>query len=82
MVTISHELPSDVAARETLLDQAFGPKRRRKTAERLREGRLPAEGLAFVARNGDAHLLGTVRLWNVEAGSGGPALLLGPIAVE
>jgi predicted N-acetyltransferase YhbS len=82
MVTISHELPSDVAARESLLDQAFGPKRRRKTAERLREGRLPAEGLAFVARSRDAHLLGTVRLWNVEAGSAGPALLLGPIAVE
>jgi len=82
MVTISHELPSDVPAREALLDRAFGLKRRRKTAERLREGRLPAEGLALTARNEDGHLVGSVRLWNVEAGSAGPALLLGPITVD
>jgi predicted N-acetyltransferase YhbS len=81
MVTISHELPADFAAREALLDAAFGPKRRRKTAERLREGRLPARGLAFSAHE-DGRLIGTVRLWNVEAGSAGPALLLGPIAVD
>src|SRR5262245_5384109 len=81
MVTISHELPADFPAREVLLVGAFGPKRRRKTAERLREGRLPAEGLAFSAR-GDGRLVGTVRLWNVEAGSAGPALLLGPIAID
>ena len=68
--------------REALLDRAFGPKRRRKTAERLREGRLPAEGLALSIRADDGELSGTVRLWNVEAGSAGPALLLGPIAIE
>jgi predicted N-acetyltransferase YhbS len=82
MVTISHELPSDIAAREALLDRAFGPKRRRKTAERLRERRLPAEGLAFSAHDEDGRLIGSVRLWDVNVGSAGPALLLGPIAVE
>src|SRR4051812_20431747 len=82
MVSISSELPSDVARREALLDCAFGPKRRRKTAERLREGRLPAEGLALAARDARGRLIGTVRLWNIEAGSAGAALLLGPIAVE
>src|SRR5439155_25478006 len=30
----------------------------------------------------DGELAGTVRLWNVEAGSAGPALLLGPIAID
>ena len=50
MVTISHEQTTDIAEREVLLDRAFGPKRRRKTAERLRERRLPAEGLALSIR--------------------------------
>jgi predicted N-acetyltransferase YhbS len=82
MVTISHELPTDIAAREALLDRAFGPKRRRKTAERLREGRLPAEGLAFSASSDDGRLIGSARLWDVEVGSAGSALLLGPVAVD
>lgn len=82
MITISHELPTDIAAREALLDRAFGPRRRRKTAERLRQHRLPAEGLAFSAHDADGDLIASVRLWNVEAGSAGDALLLGPIAVD
>lgn len=82
MVTISPESESDVAVREALLDKAFGPRRRRKTSERLRAGRLPAQGLAFAARNRDGRMIGTLRLWNVMAGSAGPALLLGPLAVD
>lgn len=82
MVTISHELPTDIAAREALLDRSFGPRRRRKTAERLRKDRLPAEGLAFSAHGDDGRLIGTVRLWDIEAGSAGSALLLGPIAID
>ena len=49
MVTIRTERFSDAAGRETLLDAAYGPARFTKTSERLREGRLPAEQLAFVA---------------------------------
>jgi len=58
MVTISHEQTTDIAEREVLLDRAFGPKRRRKTAERLRERRLPAEGLALSIRADDGELAG------------------------
>ena len=84
---IDAENPGDVVARENLLDRAMGPERRRKSSEKLRSGRLPAEGLAFVARDIDGHVIGTVRLWNVEAGVSReghavPALLLGPLAVD
>ena len=82
MVMIRHEIASDIPARERLLDRAFGKTRRRKTSERLREGRLPSEGLAFTAVNENGKLLGTLRLWDVLAGSAGPALLLGPLAVD
>jgi predicted N-acetyltransferase YhbS len=81
MITIRNERASDFEAREALLDQAFGKIRRRKTSERLRFGRLPASGLAFVAMNGK-RVVGTARLWNIAYGSGEPALLLGPVAVE
>jgi len=80
MLTIRPEGRRDIAAREALLDAAFGDARFAKTAERLREGRVPAKGLSFVACNG-AGVIGTVRLWNVSAGPGRPALLLGPLAV-
>lgn len=83
MVTITPEVAADLPAREALLDRAFGKaERRRKTSERLRDGRLPAEGLAFAARNRRGRLIGTLRLWNITAGSAGPALLLGPLAVD
>ncbi|ESR27062.1 GNAT family N-acetyltransferase [Lutibaculum baratangense] len=80
MIEIVTEAPGDAPAIEVLLDDAFGPNRRMKTAERLREGRRPADGLALVARDG-VRLVGTIRLWHVDAG-GRPALLLGPVAVR
>ncbi|MFZ0845633.1 MAG: N-acetyltransferase, partial [Pseudolabrys sp.] len=81
MITIRHEQPADIAAREALLDKAMGKiRRRRKTCERLRSGRLPADGLAFVATDGE-RIVGSVRLWNIGAESGEAALLLGPMAV-
>jgi predicted N-acetyltransferase YhbS len=82
MITIRPEIAADVPARERLLDKAFGKQRRRKTSERLREGRVPAEGLAFSALDSKGKLIGTLRLWDVLAGSAGPALLLGPLAVD
>jgi predicted N-acetyltransferase YhbS len=80
-ILIRDEIPSDVCAREALLDQAFGRNRARKSSERLREGRLPAEGLAFAAVR-DTVLVGTLRLWTIETGDGRNALLLGPIAIS
>lgn len=82
MVTIREENPRDAATRESLLDRAFGARRRRKTSERLRRGRLPSDGLAFTASDANGRLVGTLRLWDVIAGSAGPALLLGPLAVD
>lgn len=81
MVTIRQESHSDWAARETLLDRVFGEARFLKTCEALRKGRLPSSGLSFGAY-ADGELVGTVRLWDIIAGSAGPALLLGPLAVK
>ena len=76
---IRAERSSDVEAREMLLDACFGENRHQRTCQRLRDGRAPAEGLAFsaVVRG---RVIGTVRLWHVSAG-GIPALILGPLAV-
>lgn len=77
---IRAERASDVAAREALLDACFGDNRHTRTCQRLRDGRMPAEGLAFTAVR-DGRVVGTVRLWHVSAG-GIPALVLGPLAVD
>ena len=77
---IRAERASDIVAREALLDACFGANRHTRTCQRLRDGRVPAEGLAFsVVRQG--RLVGTVRLWHVSAG-GKPVLVLGPLAVD
>lgn len=80
MIQIRHERLADIDAREALLDAAFGESRYRKSSERLREDRLPAEGLSFIAAEG-RQVIGTARLWNIACGNGQPALLLGPVAV-
>src|SRR3984957_18335156 len=77
---IRAEKASDVVAREALLDACFGENRSLRTCQRLRDGRAPAEGLAFSAM-AEGRLVGTLRLWHVSAG-GIPALMLGPLAVE
>ncbi|HEY3678758.1 MAG TPA: N-acetyltransferase [Bradyrhizobium sp.] len=79
-ISIRGERRSDVAAREKLLDVAMGPGRLAKSSERLREGRMPARGLALTALDGQ-RLIGTVRLWSVTAGNAKGCLLLGPLAV-
>jgi predicted N-acetyltransferase YhbS len=80
MVTIRNEKPADAAAREALLDLAYGPARFTKPSQKLRAGRLPADGFSLVAVD-HGRIVGTVRLWHVDAG-GCPALLLGPLAVH
>lgn len=85
---ITAETDIDVPAREALLDRAMGPGRKRKSSEKLRRGRRPAEGLAFVARDDAGTVVATVRLWDVgfelDRGSNfsAAALLLGPLAVD
>ena len=80
MVTIRAEISSDVGAREALLNRGFGPARFRKTSEKLRAGRKAAYAFSAVDQRGK--VIGTVRLWNIIAGSAGPSLLLGPLAVD
>jgi len=81
MIAIRHEKNADAAAREALLDAAYGPVRFTKPSARLRAGRAPARGLSFVAVEG-GRIVGTVRLWDVAAGPDHPALLLGPLVVD
>ena len=81
MITIREETFRDVEAREALLDACFGPARFQKTCERLREGRMPADGLSLVIDR-DGAIIGTVRLWHVSAGPNRAALMLGPIAID
>jgi predicted N-acetyltransferase YhbS len=77
---IRSERAGDIVAREALLDASFGANRHLRACQRLRDGRAPAEGLAFSAVR-ERGLVGTVRLWDVEAG-GTRTLLLGPLAVD
>jgi predicted N-acetyltransferase YhbS len=65
---------------EGLIDRAFGPGRFAKTAERLREGRIPDLDLSFVAWS-EGRAVGCVRQWRILVGDV-QAVLLGPIAVE
>jgi predicted N-acetyltransferase YhbS len=81
VITIRRETSKDAAAREALLDLGYGDARFTKVSERLREGRLPAAGLALVACD-RGRIVGTVRLWHVAAGIARPALLLGPLTVH
>lgn len=81
MTEIVAEKWEEAAAREALLDLCM-PHRFEKASELIREGRLPAEGLALAAHGPDGRMVATVRLWHVSAGPGHPALLLGPLAVH
>ncbi|HXZ25634.1 MAG TPA: N-acetyltransferase [Nitrospiria bacterium] len=80
MIAIRKERPPDLSAREELLGEAFGRRRHRKSSQRLRDGQLPANNLAFVATEGK-RVIGTARLWDIVCGTGQRALLLGPVAV-
>ncbi len=75
----------DPQAVEALLDRAFGPGRRARTAYRVRAGTEPIPELSFAATGEDGALLGTIQCWPVElvADRGGslPMVMVGPVAV-
>ncbi len=79
MITIRDEIAADIPAREALLDRCLGERRTAKSSERLREGRLPAEGIALTAERGNTGFAAGAQV-AIEAG-GKAALLLGPLAV-
>lgn len=74
------DAPEHAAAIEALYDEVFGPGRFAKAAERLREGNTMIAEASHVALDAQG-LAGVVRLWPIEAESGGRAAFLGPIAV-
>lgn len=74
------ERPEDLALVDALIERAFGPGRFVKTAERLRERNTPRRDLSLVAWAG-GEAVGCVRMWPIHIGEG-PAVLLGPFAVE
>lgn len=75
----------DPALVEQLLDRAFEPERRQRTAYRLREGADWLPGLSFAAIDTSEHLVGTVQCWPLALtdpmGRAHPLIMLGPVAV-
>ncbi|ATY31727.1 GNAT family N-acetyltransferase [Sphingomonas psychrotolerans] len=76
----------DPEAVEALLDRAFGPERRTRTAYRIRGGTLPVPELSFAALDSAEKLLGTIQCWPValacDGGDAAPLVMVGPVAVE
>ena len=71
---------------EAVLDRAFGPDRRARTAYRVREGAQILTPLSFAAVRDDGRLAGTIQCWPIAfAGDSGetvPMVMVGPVAVE
>jgi predicted N-acetyltransferase YhbS len=55
----------DPALVEQLLDAAFEPERRQRTAYKVREGTEWLPGLSFAALDDDDMLAGTIQCWPV-----------------
>lgn len=70
---------------EDLLDTAFEPERRQRTAYRLREGLDWLPTLSFAALDDDEMLAGTIQCWPVALttpeGRRVPMIMVGPVAV-
>ncbi|MEQ1497005.1 MAG: GNAT family N-acetyltransferase, partial [Novosphingobium sp.] len=79
----------DPALVEALLDRAFEPERRTRTAYKVREGSEWLSALSFAAIDSAEHLVGTIQCWPVAlTGVGGdgnahkhPLIMVGPVAV-
>lgn len=70
---------------EALLDRAFEPARKQRTAYKIREGTDWLPGLSFAAIDSEEHLVGTIQCWPVAltdpAGRAHPLIMVGPVAV-
>jgi predicted N-acetyltransferase YhbS len=75
----------DPALVEDLLDRAFGPDRRQRTAYTVRDGVDWLPGLSFAAIDDDDMLAGTIQCWPValidSQGRAHPLIMVGPVAV-
>jgi predicted N-acetyltransferase YhbS len=75
----------DAEAIEALLDAAFPPGRKRRTAYRLREGARPNPALSLVVRDPAGRLAGSLQCWPMALWAeerAWPLTLLGPVAVR
>ncbi|WP_310535361.1 N-acetyltransferase [Novosphingobium sp.] len=70
---------------EQVLDIAFEPERRQRTAYKVREGTEALPGLSFAALDEDDLLAGTIQCWPVALtdanGRRHPMIMVGPVAV-
>lgn len=88
MTTVAQILPLDAvdpALVEALLDRAFEPDRRQRTAYKVREGMDWLPGLSFAALDANDHLVGSIQCWPVALtdpdGRAHPLIMVGPVAV-
>ncbi len=77
--------PDRAGAVEALLDAAFGPGRRTRTAYAVRGDAAPIPGLSFAALDDDLTLVGSIQCWPIvlatDAGDRVPLVMVGPVAV-
>lgn len=75
----------DSALIEALLDRAFEPGRKTRTAYKVREGTEWLPGLSFAALDGTDMLVGSIQCWPVALttpeGKRVPLIMVGPVAV-
>mgnify|MGYP001413878900 FL=1 len=75
----------DPALVDQLLDTAFEPERRTRTAYKVREGTDWLPGLSFAALDEDDNLAGTIQCWPVSLtdpqGRAHRMIMVGPVAV-
>lgn len=71
---------------EALLDAAFGPTRRARTAYRIRAGAEAIGHISWAATNADGAFIGSLQCWPVAltdpGGIAHPLTLVGPVAVD
>lgn len=74
------------AAIDGILDAAFGPDRRTRTAYRVRAGTSAIDALSFAALDDDGELAGTIQCWPValacDDGRRAAMVMVGPVAVR
>ncbi|MDP1026758.1 N-acetyltransferase [Sphingomonas sp. KR1UV-12] len=77
--------PERADAVEALLDAAFGPDRRRRTAYAVRGGVVAIPALGFAGVDADGTLIGSIQCWPVlftgDAGERVAMVMVGPVAV-
>lgn len=85
MSTIIPLADVDPALVESLLDTAFEPARKGRTAYKVREGTEALPALSFAALDEDDNLAGTIQCWPVALtdpdGRRHPMIMVGPVAV-